>query len=633
MAYRHVTSCIPLGQQQSKVDRMVAYGVPLGIAFAIAGAIIGGGIGAVAGFSSTLALSAVLGFCDWWFHYRLICNQDDQCAVGTVGRTAVSTGIDDPDLDFTINLVLAPIDKDSKLKAAAQKLKLPTNQRRYLEQQTGYPNLGGVDQISTVEEDKTDGTTALHCEIEGNGMQTVCTTATVAGVVGTVAGTAAGIGAGSAAATACAATGIFFLLCVLIVIIAAAVASALASGAVTGVGWVLGVGLGGDEGSPADVAVTPGSGTVSVGDHLAIVGDWIFDNAHDGWHELHPVKKVFRIPCQTGTSVPGVDPEVPESPMSKAAIERACLSYLEAEHGADLLPPRAGSLARGPACTNLGFGPSATGLRLPDQRFGADRPSIRRYLLTEGRDSGSANCSIRALTDGLARLRRHDPFIVAPRLEPDDLLQVADEHSCASVLDRARLPVHEPFEQDQRHLDLAIRRKPFEDRHRGRDAVIVDGHQERRVRVPEEAAPARDDREAEVCRAECAGDWLGVGLVDNRDDELAHDGHSRRAGPPGERSPPEVRVGAIVRATPSDPSDSRSGISRSRSTHAARLPTISSWWAVGALSDNLVGVPNESAVDLLYLVLAVGDRGHASDALVAAQMPDQAHRVRRETDR
>jgi hypothetical protein len=89
---------------------------------------------------------------------------------------------------------------------------------------------------------------------------------------------------------------------------------------------VVGVSLGGDKCSPADVAAEPGSGTIEVGDHVAIVGDWIFDNAHDGWHELHPVKKVLRIPCPT--NAPGVDPEEPHSERSRAAIEAYCLKYL-----------------------------------------------------------------------------------------------------------------------------------------------------------------------------------------------------------------------------------------------------------------------------------------------------------------
>jgi hypothetical protein len=150
----------------------------------------------------------------------------------------------------------------------------------------------------------------------------------VAGVVGAVAGTAAGIGAAAAAAAGCAAAGIFYFLCLLIALIVALIVSALTSAAVTGLGWVIGVALGGDEGSPADVAADPGSGTIEAGDHVAIIGDWIFDNAHDGWHELHPVKKVLKLNCPSGTNVPGVDVEEPKSKRSQEAIEKHCLELL-----------------------------------------------------------------------------------------------------------------------------------------------------------------------------------------------------------------------------------------------------------------------------------------------------------------
>lgn len=330
MAYRHITSCVQVGMQQSKVERMIAYGLPVGAVAAVIGAIISGGVGAAAGFGSTVGLAFILGFCDWWFHYRLICIEDDQCAVGTVGRTAVSTAIDDPDRDFTINLVLAPIDKSSYLDAAAQLPKLAVNNHaRYFTHLAKYPDLNGVDEITT-EEEKSSAprTTALHCEIEGNGMETMCAVTTAAAVVGTVAGTAAGVAAGTAIAAGCAASGPFAILCLLLALIVALIAAAVASAVATGAGWLLGWLLGGDNGSPADVAAEPGSGTIEVGDHIAIVGDWIFDNAHDGWHELHPVKKVLRIPCPDRGSAPGVDPEAPDSERSRAAIEANCLSYL-----------------------------------------------------------------------------------------------------------------------------------------------------------------------------------------------------------------------------------------------------------------------------------------------------------------
>jgi hypothetical protein len=165
-------------------------------------------------------------------------------------------------------------------------------------------------------------------------METVCTVATVAAVVGAIAGTAAGVGTGLAIAAGCAGTGPFAIFCLLLALIIAAIVSALISAAVTGFGWLICVAAGGDKGSPAEVGAEPGSGTVEVGDHVAILGDWIFDNAHDGWHELlHPVKSLIRLPCPTGTKVPGVDVEEPSSQRSKDAIEKNCLTLIAANAG------------------------------------------------------------------------------------------------------------------------------------------------------------------------------------------------------------------------------------------------------------------------------------------------------------
>ncbi|HXN89419.1 MAG TPA: hypothetical protein VN890_08715 [Methylocella sp.] len=321
MAYNHITSCIPDGQQKSKQQLMLEHGVPAGIIGAVIAFLVSGGsiIAAAAGFGGTIPLAIITGFCDWWFHYRLVCIKDDQCAVGTVGRTDISRGVGDPDLDFTINLVLAPVLKDSLLNAAQQHSLLLPQDRPYFE--FAYPDLplNGVDLKSTAEEGSGDpGTTALHCEIEGTGMKAVCAAATAGAVVGAIGGAAAG----AAAVAGCLATGFFFVFCLIV----AAIVAALASAAATGVGWLIGVAIGGDEGSPADVAADPQSGTVEAGDHVAIIGDWIYDNAHEGWNELHPVKKLLKLQCPKGTSVPGVDPEYPDSPASRAAIEKYCVT-------------------------------------------------------------------------------------------------------------------------------------------------------------------------------------------------------------------------------------------------------------------------------------------------------------------
>src|SRR5258708_8427296 len=181
MAYNHITSCIADGKQKSKQQLMLEHGVPAVIAGAIIAFLLSGGspFAAAAGFGGTIPLAIITGFCDWWFQYRLVCIKDDQCAVGTVGRTDISKGVGDPDRDFTINLVLAPVLKDSLLNAAQQHPLLLPQDRPYLE--FAYPDLplNGVDEISTAQEGSGDpGTTALHCEIEGTDMNTVYAAAT-----------------------------------------------------------------------------------------------------------------------------------------------------------------------------------------------------------------------------------------------------------------------------------------------------------------------------------------------------------------------------------------------------------------------------------------------------------------------
>jgi hypothetical protein len=186
MAFRHITSCIPHDQHKTFPQVLAAYAVPVGLIAAIVGAIAAVGLGA------TFPLAAALAYCDWWFHYRLVCipNGEDQCAVGTVGRTDQSTGLGDPDLDFTINLVLAPILVDSHLFAAEQLPLLPPQHKRYLTRFFGDPDFDwSPDEITNLEAGSDDPkTTALHCEIEGDGMKAACAAATVGAVAGVAGG-------------------------------------------------------------------------------------------------------------------------------------------------------------------------------------------------------------------------------------------------------------------------------------------------------------------------------------------------------------------------------------------------------------------------------------------------------------
>jgi hypothetical protein len=328
MAYTHVTQCVQLNGHKTFGEVLIAHGVPVAAIAAILGALAGGGVGAAIALGAVSPVVFITGYCDWWFHYRLICILDDQCAVGTVGRTAQSTGLDDPDLDYTINLVLAPVGRLSNLEAAKQ-LPLLTDpmQRRYYEPQKDaggnpYPPLDGVNENST--EETAGGTTALHCEIEGDGMKYACAGATV----GAILGTGAGIGAGVVAAASCLAFGPFAIVCLLL----AALAAVLAAAILTGLGWALGVGLGaiaGHKGAPEDVLIDQGWGTIHVGDHIAVVGDWVFDSAHDGWHELHPVKKILKMQCPYPTTTTlGPAPGIPGHPVSDEEHDKECAAWL-----------------------------------------------------------------------------------------------------------------------------------------------------------------------------------------------------------------------------------------------------------------------------------------------------------------
>ena len=296
MAYTHLTTCVPVDHRKSLAQALVEGGLTWAAVGALLGS-LGGGWGALLGAFAALPYGIVTAFCDWFFHFRLICIQDNQCAVGTIGRIEISRDFLDPDGDFNINLVLAPVAITSLLNASAQlALPLPPTHARYLTKffdgsSSGQPDLPWRPDIkSTLSEDDVNagekGTTALHCEIEGTRMMTICTATKVATFLGSV----VGFLLGAAVLAACAASGVFFLLCLLLAIVVALL--------VTGVIGLAGYGIGyaaGSEGSPEDVATDPDSGTVEVGDCIAMIGDWIYDSGHDGWHELHPVKGLLRL--------------------------------------------------------------------------------------------------------------------------------------------------------------------------------------------------------------------------------------------------------------------------------------------------------------------------------------------------
>src|SRR5919201_3153994 len=177
------------------------------------GALIGAGTGAYIGFS----YGFVEGFCDQWLNWRLICIERDQCAGGQVAwiETVAAKFGHDPiewlfDNDLSFNLRLLPYSgtlADGRLQfpkgdtsitykldqivadpfPAANLLRKP--QAHGSDWDLRYEGYEGRDQP-----DHPGGRWTLHSEIEGNGMQTLCTIAKVLAILGPLAAGAGAIG-------------------------------------------------------------------------------------------------------------------------------------------------------------------------------------------------------------------------------------------------------------------------------------------------------------------------------------------------------------------------------------------------------------------------------------------------------
>ena len=166
----------------------------------------------------------------------------------------------------------------------------------------------------------------LEVEFEGGGMHDLLVglmaalpSAIVATVVSAAASLAIMSSALSAAAAAAASDGfwgwLLALLIILIGLLASAIAGALASApaiAVAGAGYLTGLG---DVGSPTvddSTGDDKNTGTIYPGqDVLVVMGTWIYDLAHSGWNELHPVLHCQRVaqvsPADLATGNPWVN--------------------------------------------------------------------------------------------------------------------------------------------------------------------------------------------------------------------------------------------------------------------------------------------------------------------------------------
>ena len=317
---------------------------------ALLGSIFGGaGIGAIAGGYIGFSYGFVDGFCDQWLNWRLICVSGEQCASGRVAwiETPGDKFYHDPiewmfDNDLSFNLRLNPysgkkfvdghwqtqFNRDSAVETyGLDKISADafpsTNLLRKPRKADGTEwDLSYKGYESDKKPDHPGGRWTLHCEIEGNGMETLCTIAKVLAVlapVAFVAGPIAGAIVGAyylgskaydAVHKACKKACKVPILCDIVCFFAAAAAAAVAAyvgfwlggllGAIPGLGALLVGGLISvavrDNGSFEDVANDPDSGTIEDDDCVFVFGDHVYDAGHsEGWTEIHPVKHLQKV--------------------------------------------------------------------------------------------------------------------------------------------------------------------------------------------------------------------------------------------------------------------------------------------------------------------------------------------------
>jgi hypothetical protein len=287
MSYRQYTKCVDASNF---------------VGFAYVQYVLAGGTAVAAGALALLlsgafvpglmigALSGVIAYCLWWLYDRLICNGGDVCAVGFVlsyERPQDKSGLDAFDTDFSLNLVLPPTlvgVTQAHLAASAPLGNLVTEQsgvQNYSFLNYQLPFTGNlVTKFPTGNPDGSQFSTAtLHAEFEGAGVYDLlqaCKAALALAVV---------------AAAVCGIPIIGWIACTILSIVA---------GVVTLVGAVNALN---DVGNPGDVnpmfnsspihaANTPdGDGA----DILVVRGTWVYDSAHSGWNEIHPIKQCCRI--------------------------------------------------------------------------------------------------------------------------------------------------------------------------------------------------------------------------------------------------------------------------------------------------------------------------------------------------
>jgi hypothetical protein len=310
---------------------------------ALAALLAGGGL---TPYTAIPMLLLVIAYCWWWLNDRLICLDGDKCAIGLLGSVEPpesKSGFDAFDTDYSINLVLAPhsiqelpsgypasVPPPGPLQDATAYYRKEF--RKALHRQIADDGIqGGLikEQASTSADGwdfegyitpvagrqvKHEHQPFLHCEFEGGGIYLLDKAAKAA------------LALASVAAVVCAIPFLGWIVC-------AAISAAAMIVALIGVVAALN-----DKGKPS--VIDPAHPGIHTGrDILFVQGTWVYDSAHEGWNEIHPIKDcrllgyatyitgdtvdwdraIAKFMIMTGKWKAGPDPLKPEDKVEKSS--------------------------------------------------------------------------------------------------------------------------------------------------------------------------------------------------------------------------------------------------------------------------------------------------------------------------
>jgi hypothetical protein len=231
-----------------------------------------------------------------WLFHRLVCMPKDAlpCAIGTViaNPTISDLGEFDNDQYFSIRLMphAPPADNASD----------PDQAKRDFENIVTSDFFQGEELLHIVDWDLpyadpvvSEERYYLHCEAEGNFWQAMKDYAALAGLA-IAGGAAAGAAVGSA--VGCAIGGFFGPIGCAIGSFLGGLGGAAAGGALGGYVAAT-IAFHSDPGNVDDANVGDKSlGPIKEGDRVLVHGHHVYDGFHEGWHELHPLLAVMKIP-------------------------------------------------------------------------------------------------------------------------------------------------------------------------------------------------------------------------------------------------------------------------------------------------------------------------------------------------